>query len=252
VPELSNGGKMSKTFLIAGDSWACGEWGYNKTRDGSLTHPGLGQFMCDHDHLAINVGVPGGSNSQTAKQVKDFLTHNKQLEISAVLVFQTEWPRDTKFQKLDFVQQCISQGYAFLRDQLITNFYEQLSTLSLTFNVPVWLIGGCSDTWPPEQIDGQFPGVQVLCQSMTNLLLDKNHLVTNPVYSYNLTPITEYKKKFSSNDLEFLIQDIEKGIQRQKLWESSQRYFFPDILHPNRKGHKILFDLAKQRLIEND
>jgi hypothetical protein len=242
---------MSKIFLIAGDSWACGEWGYNKERDNSLTHPGLGQFMCDHGCLAVNIGIPGGSNSQSAKQVENFLSYNKHLKISAVLVFQTEWSRDIKFQKQDFIQQCIRQGYVFLRDQLIKTFYEELSRSSSTFGIPIWLIGGCSDTLPTEQIDNKFSGLKVLCQSMTNLLLAENHVVSDPVYSYDLSPVTEYKKKFTNIDVEFFIQDIEKGINRQKLWKSNRRYFFPDILHPNRKGHKSLFEFVNQRIVSN-
>lgn len=253
MPGPSNGGKMSKQFLIAGDSWACGEWGHNKCRDSNLiTHPGLAQFMCDHGHLAINIGVPGGSNIQSVQQIENFLTRNKHLQISAILVFQTEWSREIKYKKSDFVQQWFSQGYIFLRDQLIKDFYQRLSTLSLTFDVGVFLIGGCSDTWAPEQIDNQFPGVQVLCQSMTNLLVCNNNLIPDPVYSYDLSTVTEYRKKFSGNDLELFIQDLDEGIKRQKLWESSRRYFFPDILHPNRKGHKILFELIEQKLMKNE
>jgi hypothetical protein len=56
------------------------------------------------------------------------------------------------------------------------------------------------------------------------------------------------KETMDINDLELLLTDMDKGKQRLLTWQKEKRFFWPDGGHPNRFGHKILFDFLKMQI----
>ena len=51
------------------------------------------------------------------------------------------------------------------------------------------------------------------------------------------------KKHIKSSDkLETLLDDMTAGNNRIDQWTANREFFWPDGGHPNRKGHKVLFD----------
>jgi hypothetical protein len=258
VPELSSGGattnKMqNKIIIIAGDSWACGEWLNDRKENYRISHSGLTQYLLDLGYLVINLSQPGGSNINSAERVSDFLKVSAHLNVSHVFVFQTEWIRDMHDCKdkkqLDLD---LTYGYQEFKIRLISRFYNSLSSIAQQTNVPIHIIGGCSDTIWLDKFSKEYPGLNNICHSFTNLLLTDNHRITDPVYTImtnqNLEQIKVLKETISSNDLELLLIDIDKGKQRLLMWQQEKRFFWPDGVHPNRLGHKILFDFLKMQI----
>ena len=229
-----------KIILIAGDSWACGEW-----LEHSVIHGGLTDYLIDQHYKVINLGRPGGSNDDSITRIEDFLNLNKNIIIKNIIVFQTEWTRSNI---LD-----IDSEYTSLREGIISKFYYNLSRLSTKFNTTTHIIGGCSDTIWIDLFEINYPGVNVACQSFTNLILTNNHRICSPVYSLmtnnntNSDKIEYFKKQFNQYNLKLLLDDIDQGHARLDIWSKNKEFFWPDGVHPNRAGHKILFNFLKNQ-----
>jgi hypothetical protein len=243
---------MSKTIIIAGDSWGLGEQskdqGYSTT-----SHSGLTKYLVDAGHQVINLSCGGGSNIESSRRIKDFLDCNPHLNIDSILIFQTEWVRGLFVQDTQLLKDDITQGYQQLKDRLIYRFYDLLSIVSVKYNVPMYLIGGSSDTIWFDDFETEYPGLQIVCQSLTNLLLENTHRNLNPVhciFGKHIAEEIKYIKKHLNNnaDLELLLQDIEKGHYRGDIWENNKEYFWPDGGHPNRHSHLILFNFLKTQI----
>jgi hypothetical protein len=243
--------KDKKIVLIAGDSWGCGEW---TNTDGTylIAHPGLAQYLLDSGYQIINLSIPGGSNKNTCNKVADFFQVNKHLQISHVIVFQTEWIRCIRVERSAIIADDVTHGYHNLKNRIISRFYYALSQISIKNNIPIHIIGGCSDTIWLDQFEMEYPGLCIVCQSLTNLLLENNHRNLDPVdglFSHSNESQVEYiKKNINSTDLELLLNDIDKGTQRFEIWKNNKKYF-PDGAHANRHGHRILFEFLKTQIL---
>ena len=75
-------------IIIAGDSWACGEWVIDKEQ---LSHGGLYQYLHDHGYPVINLGTPAGSNAQTINKLNHFFLANGAMkhQIQSVIVIRS-------------------------------------------------------------------------------------------------------------------------------------------------------------------
>jgi lysophospholipase L1-like esterase len=235
----------NKIILIAGDSWGCGEWEKNGDKY-DISHPGLAKYLLDLDYQIINLSMPGGTNRHTSRRIDDFLQSNKHLKIEKIIIFQTEWHRGIFLEDPEVLNDDLKFGYQ-VKDRVLHRFYSQLSKTSTIYNVPMYIVGGCSDTvW----FEKNYPGLQIACQSMTNLLLENTHRILNPTHALLITDFKEIKyvkKHLNGDDLELLLADIEKGDYRKKLWQKEKRFFWPDGMHANRHGHKVLFDFLNSQ-----
>lgn len=247
--KLSNGGQMNKTIIIAGDSWGCGEW---DTVNGSYTvvHDGLSKYIGDQGYNVINLCQPGGTNLISAELIENFLLTNQSLDITNIIIFQTEWYRDFRVMPNDELLEHISFGYVACKNRIISSFYYRLSRTSTKYQIPIHVIGGCSDTIWLDQFTIEYPGLDIACQSLTNLAINNDHKISNPVYSLmvSLPEIELLKQHLSDNDVELLITDIDHGEQRYQIWSDYPEFFWPDNNHANRNTHKILFEFLKKQI----
>jgi len=237
-------------ILIVGDSWACGEWDGNGDDRGNISHGGLGQYLRDRGHQVINLGKGGGSNLESASRIADFLAQENGFvdQVQCVIVFQTEWTRDTvDFWNLNEFDQ-VGYDYAQYKHRLLARFYHRLSQTAAHARVPVHVIGGCSDTLWLDSWQQHYPGVSVACQSWINLMIYNTHRVDPAVLS-RFGPETEplvihAKHKMNSENIQLLLQDLELAQQRNSQWSQlhQQGLLCADRTHPNRLAHKILFD----------
>jgi len=243
---------QNKIIVIAGDSWACGEWFNDPTTGYGISHLGLSKYLTDAGYLVINLSQPGGSNIITATRVDDFLKLSTYLNIAHVFVFQTEWTRDMRGKGKDMVCRDVARGYIELKTKLISKFYQNLSCVAEQTKVPIHLIGGCSDTIWLDNFAKEYPGLNVVCQSLTNLLLTDNHRIANPVYAIitnqDEKQIDYLKEAMNSSDLELLLDDIDQGRQRLSQWDQEKSFFWPDGGHANQKSHAILFEFLKNQI----
>lgn len=242
---------MNKTIIIAGDSWGCGEWGNSLPHCG-ISHVGLTKYLLDSGYCVVNLSGPGGSNKYASDRISDFLQVNQQLQISYVIVFQTEWLRDVLIEDPVNLKEDLIHGYIGLKNRLISRFYYKLSRASVKNNIPIHIVGGCGDTIWLDQFEKKYPGLQIICQSLTNLLVNGDHRNPDPVHCIfskrDEEKINYIKKHLKTADLELLLDDIDKGSKRVDLWANNKEYFWPDGCHANRQAHQILFEFLKAQI----
>lgn len=231
-------------ILIAGDSWGCGE--LSAEHHDMPLHQGLPTYFGQDGVDVINISKPGGSNFESIEKIKFFLRYNPVLARSVrhVLVFQTEWVRDSIFYEHNELKQELKQGYQILKSRWIARFYYHLSDIFVEFGVPIHVLGGCSDTDYFPDFETAYPGVKILCQSITNLLLNQDHRVQVPVF-WQLLLNRKFADLLRSHnrgqDLEHLMNDLDIGLARMKLLEKNPKFFWPDGVHPNRESLAIVY-----------
>jgi hypothetical protein len=238
--------------LIAGDSFAAGEW-----RDPGVAYKpydvGVGHNFILHGYQVRNVAKPGGSNLESYTRVKHYLQCNQHeiANIKFILFWQTEFYREMWHYSPARLEELLNQGYSAVKNKWIYEPYFSLAEIYQEWKIPIYIIGGASDAvgWPG--MEEKLPGVNIVCESITNLLLKNDHRATTPVYSSFISGVVdspEYnfldmvKKNISSGDLEILLNDIDIGRQRIELMMKNPHYFYPDGIHPNESAQKRIFE----------
>jgi lysophospholipase L1-like esterase len=241
---------MSK-ILIAGDSWSCGEWMFNNTTQKlEIVHKGLEHYIKNDGGNVTNIGVGGSSNLDSINRIKLWL---KRFPNSAekIFVFQTEYTRDFKFSKLLPEELSSITKFSDVANRWISRFYMRLSEIAFDHNCKIYIIGGTSDAEWFDDMNADHPGCHIACQSLTNLICNNNHKILDPVYSWysnDSSELISILKKQGCNTEE-LLNEITKGFEREYEIQRNPKYFYPDGVHPNRDGHKILYDFLKQQNI---
>lgn len=245
-------------FLMVGDSWGCGEW----DKDCSFNpHRGLDQYLTEAGHTVVNISNQGISNQDIYQRIETYFRRHPQHDIDLIFVFQTEYNRDykhaqgweTHLESNDWNEIKEPQDVAM---RWVSRFYRNLSDISQKVDCPVYIIGGHSDTLWLDNMEQYYPGCRIVCQSMTNLILQNNHRVEQPVLSFYEQRTEELVQKIKSKLLDSdsitkLIDLIDQGYQRESLLRENPQYFYPDGIHPNRQGHKILYDFIKEKYLHD-
>jgi len=238
-------------ILIAGDSWSLGEWAFNNsTKKLEVTHKGLEFYIKNNNIDVTNIGFGGSSNIDTINRINSWLDRFPG-NVEKIFVFQTEYDRDFKFCKLNPDELPNITKFSEVADRWIHRFYEKLSQIAIKNNCKIYIIGGASDTDWFDNMNADHPGCIIACQSLTSLICNNNHRVLNPVYSWytrNSAELISILKKQLSNPEEIL-EEIRKGFEREQELLRNSKYFYPDGIHPNRDGHKVLYDFLKEQNI---
>jgi hypothetical protein len=137
----------------------------------------------------------------------------------------------------------------------IKQFYHRLSEFAQSKNCKVYLLGGVADTMWFDNMENDYPGCSIACQSVTNLLINNNSRVSQPVFSWltiddkplisSLEQSTDIAKLLDQIDLSIELKTISPSSRQATLAEHPD-LFFPDGMHPNRHGYKILFNFLKE------
>lgn len=243
-----------KLSLISGDSWSVGEWHPCKHPTSEITHGGLSQYLHEEGQIVVNVGQGGSSNRESYLRIRNFFFNNHHLRSypnKQVIVFKSEWTRDFAYmdpEDKDFYDQPMT-----LRDRINSRFYYDLSALAQEWDVTIKIIGGCSDTLLFDDFQNAYPGLEIICQSMVNLLVNNCATIENPVFSvFSTDPramdFLKLLKKHTTDvqAMEILLDEIDRGHQRSDIFGERKDLFYPDGTHPNREAHKILYDFLKR------
>ncbi len=238
-------------ILIAGDSWSCGEWMFNDaTQKLGIVHKGLEYYIKNDRGNVANISIGGSSNLDSINRIKSWLERFPN-SVEKIFVFQTEYNRDFKFCKLLPEELLNITKLSDVASRWIARFYMRLSEIAVDHNCKIYIIGGASDTDWFDNMDADHPGCQIACQSLTNLICNNNHRISDPVYSWYSKDSAELISilKNKGCDPEEILNEIAKGFERENQLRSNPKYFYPDGIHPNRDGHKILYDFLKQQNI---
>lgn len=238
-------GKKPKVF-IAGDSWGCGEWSdsiINKT----INHEGLCQYLTDAGYTVINSSHGGYSNSDSIRRLLTDISQYYEPQ-DLILWIQTDSFRDIDPSYTNFSQHIINEnGIDQLVKKLLRASYQELDNIGKNLNTQIHLIGGMQDI--DLQESAEFTNLNVLVTSWTRLLV--GHMLEFDTYfpqhtsGYNLARLLD--KKLFNNELFFKTIDV--LYQIEKNWRMfTEKIFHPDGSHPNRDGHKMLFEFIVNEL----
>jgi len=240
----------TKNIIVSGDSWSLGEWSSDSR---FIMHGGVSQFLHDHGFNVINLGQSSSSNRETLLRVTNFFRHNQHITKSdnLIVIFQAEWTRDFPY----FIDEdsLFFHDPIQLRDRLVSRFYYDLSSLSTQFGVKIKVLGGSGDAIFIENFDQIYSGVSILCQSITNFLVNGTGNINDPIfstYSAQSSELVGYIKKHIKDDkmMEDLMRELDKGQSRVDTFSKNPDMFYPDGGHPNRQAHKLLFDYMIERI----
>jgi hypothetical protein len=247
---------MSEKNIIVqvGDSWAAGTWDQNS--DIPRANEGIGQNFIDTGYSIRNLAKPGGSNLESIDRLKDYLRSNQHEinDIKFILFWKTEFFREIWYYHPDDTVNAVAReelghNYSALKDQWVYRPYYRLAEIALQWNVPIYVIGGCSDCIWYDEFEKDFPGIKIICQSATNLLLTGDHRIQEPVFCEFLSGwidrcqfLEKIKQNITAQDLEVLLHDIDLGTQRLKSFRENPQFFGPDGIHPNALAQKLIFE----------
>lgn len=228
-----------KSFIVSGDSWGCGEWA--KTSNGyRTTHGGLAQWLHQSGNCVYNLSQPGGSNSESVQRIANFCEHNPWLNLDGVFVFETEWTRDI------LSSHSHKKHFASLHDaeqDFKHRFYDSLIELSKKIKLPVYVIGGQSDTLNGLRLSRDSAGVEIVCQSLVNLAVADSAYIDQPVFAiwHNHNQHLLSIVPDNATTKQELIDRVDQSTARLNLLATQQQWFWPDGMHANRHAHEKLW-----------
>lgn len=218
-------------ILIAGDSWGCGEWDFRlitKTAtEISISHKGTEQYFLDNGYNVVNLSSGNSSCSDSLEQLSIFFNSSESEDI-VVVWFQTDPLRNLR-PYTNFRNQIKTYNdMLVLNDQILDSTYNLLNQ----FNKKIVCIGGCSKL--NLELINKYPNLIPLIPSVPEFLIEN--------YTAPELWISDW---FYSEHFKVDTADINKLVYISKAKENLKRYpalFFPDGEHPNRHGHKLIFE----------
>lgn len=231
------------SFLIIGDSWGCGEWQHHSAISPpapppGILHKGLEQYLIDAGHLVQNHSIGGSSNYQSISILKSLDLY----KFNNIIWFQTDPIRDvaddpdlvdyrTFFNEINSYQRVVE-----FQKELLLKTYSKLNALGFK----ILCIGGCSKL--DLDLIKSFPNLNPIIPSVIEFLIpDFNH------------PETWFSgsRWYLHIDRQFSIDCIDKFLYNKQLQHDLEKYpdlFWPDGRHPNRNGHRKIFEYLNENL----
>jgi hypothetical protein len=248
-------------IFVAGSSWARGEWDPDRP---VVLHPGIKQYFADAGYTVVDASKARSwhsrvitfldgklANQYSAGDIILFIMADPLLDIIMSELRELNVKRSFRIKNLTKFTEEIQTagGLAKLIRKQQDSIYSQLDTVAKKYNAKIHCIGGT--------------------YNVNTNLLDKytNLLPTVPSWIYMLAG--QYPEHPGTDLPEFGISytwDIgyinlskytpEFAAQVQQEFDSitdstrimDELIFHPDGLHPNREGHKILFDYIVKEL----
>jgi hypothetical protein len=204
-------------IIVAGDSWACGEWGQDDRGEYGVLHLGLTQCLREQGHSVTVTAWGGSTNWQQLRRVRD-------PRADLVVFVQTDPMRDRA--QIPGLWEDYHREYRRGLDLL----YQGLAALPC----PVLLVGG-NTAVAPERVP---PGVRVAVRDWVEALVGHR-------------PLTIMGRSWPYPDCDPPLLSLwEREEQALQEWDHRCRlpgtpeheWFWPDSRHPNRRAHRWLAD----------
>ena len=227
-------------ICIFGDSWGCGEWGNDPITDQYLnTHRGLEQYLLEKGHDVTNLSKPSSSMLK-AHSILDYALSNPEYKTDSIDLyfwFKTDPLRNFKPPiGQGYEHYFTSKGKMTVEDLIVTKdeqtdiSYKKLNELGITIHS----IGGVSKL--NLDLMNKYSNLIPYIPSMIEFLIpDYEHPILCPSEWFNHV-----------NDRQFDLESLDKLLDCKRrfgtLRQKHHTLFWPDGAHPNRYGHKILFE----------
>ena len=222
-------------LVIAGDSWARGEWGWDSNSKYCVLHRGLEFYLEQDGYDVLNVGTPGGTNEE---QVNLITSNTQNNEI--IIWFQSDPCRTPWRRKKDFWKNIETlQDFLNFEEECIHECYTKLNKL----NRIIYCLGGCF------ALDKKIKDYKNLKPVISWI---PTWLMPEQVFPRCMNQEMDFKN-FKSRDnelLDFFKEDNKKynicwDTHKQERNSEAVGYFWPDGEHINRYGHLKIFDYFK-------
>ena len=208
--------------LLAGCSWACGEWGWNDHNQYRLRHFGLQYYLRRAGHSVQVVAESSSSNSAQLNRIHRALAR---ASFDRVIFIQTDPLRDA-----DSIPTTLAE-HTQLEEHLLHTLYQGLAQIDCL----VLLVGGnspvCTDLVPTGS-------VRVVETDWVQAMLGyRPYAPIARMWHYTdcAPDLLAWWEQTESARAHFIAQCKQTGTPENE-------WFWPDGYHPNRKGHRWLAD----------
>jgi hypothetical protein len=246
-------------IIISGSSWARGEW------DGpDVVHDGITQYFKDDGYHVVKASQARSYHTKVNLLLEKILSEQHQpndiiLSIQADPCLDIIMPalailnvrRDSDVNKLvEFTDAILAAGGLLnLIHQQQRLVYQELDRLAKLHNTTIHCIGGTYNL--NTDILQEFANLNPLVVSWSGLLV--GHIME---YAGVDAPGAGASYTWNDRFIDFDAFTPELAEQVRKDYAEITKYnvmvrediFHPDGLHPNRNGHKILYNYIKQKL----
>jgi hypothetical protein len=214
-------------ILIGGDSWGCGEWGYDNGNY-CILHGGLDQYLINDGHNVTNTSKGGSSNKGSITRLKNTLDFKPDF----IIWLQCDPLRDNRPYN-NFTDICNTwDNLVNYNNSLLLEHYKLLNDIG----EKIYCIGGCSKI----KIDlmTKFSNLIPLIESVPEFLY--------PHYKHPKIWSSDWITKIDELNYDVLVELKKcKRLQDMLSHKFHAKYFQPDGLHANRLGHFKMYEYFK-------
>lgn len=245
----------SSKIFVAGLSWARGEWDPDRP---VVLHDGIKQYFADAGYTVVDASQARSYHSRVITHLnKKLEQHYKEGDIVFFIMADPlldlimpelstmQVKRSMDVTNLPEFTESVKQagGLLNLVQQQQDNIYSQLDSLAKKYNTKIHCIGGTYNV--NTNLLGRYINLLPTVVSWIYLLAGqyREHPGTDsPEFGITHTWGVDYidLSTFDSEFAKQVQQEFEVISDSTKIL--NERIFHPDGLHPNRKGHKILYD----------
>lgn len=258
---MNQSSKEQSKIFVAGSSWARGEWSPDQP---VVQHDGIKQYFSDYGYTVVDVSQARSYHSRVLslleKKMKEqyqagdivfFIMADPLLDIIMPELAIMQVKRSSDITNLSEFTQSIQQanGLINLVHQQQDLIYSRLDSIAKQYNTQIHCIGGTYNL--NTNILSKYTNLLPTVISWIHLLIghfkeypgleDPNFGIS---YTWNLGYID--LSMFDPDFAEQVKQEFD--VISKNFYMLEELIFHPDGLHPNREGHKILFEHLIEKL----
>lgn len=203
-------------ILIAGDSWGCGEWGFENGH--GVKHTGLEHYLTEYGCTVYNVSLGGGCNKDSVDRITSSV---KSLTLDKIFWFQTDPMRDLRPYDPAVFPKSINE-IINCQQQLLNKTYADLNSIGSK----IYCLGGVTRL---HSSIVSYSNLITVIDSIVELFGAKSIDVW-------VSDWIQYDNLFSPE----LIEDLYSIPNPKTILP--QYWFYPDGYHPNRFAHQKIFE----------
>ena len=214
-------GAILYTMIIAGDSWACGEWQIGSGIFPLCVHKGIEQYAIDEGMKVRNLSRGGDSNQDQVNIVANSNVYNEK-----VFWFITDPLRGLE---------PTTENPILIAQESLRKTFLAIDRLSIENNCEMYVIGGMCDLEGFVSTDNY--NFEVVIPSVNKLLHEDCDILS--MYSDIVAAEQVIKNK------QYALDVFDQIAKKKTFWKSHPETF-PDGGHPGRSAHHYLFEYLKQ------
>jgi hypothetical protein len=220
-------------IAIGGDSWGVREWS-----DSEDIHRGMWQYFEEDGHKVNMSAIPGECNNITINHLKNVVS-SPLVKYDYIFWFQSDPIRDLRPYD-DFGKSIKTYEDLIIKsNELIDKTYNFLNSIGQK----ICCIGGCSKL--NLELIKKYNNLNPLIESVTEFIL--------PTYTHPKLWCSDWIKVVDRLDMDSIDLLLKDKLNQDSLSDTEikehKEYFWPDGGHPNRKGHRVLYDYIINNVI---